>query len=483
MKHFFIWCGLLLSFPAITQEQLGLRLENYAGVNSLALNPTGNLHNPLSWDLNIAGAGIFFENNYGFIRQTNTFDLLKNSESAEFLLADEVEGAVPVNTYLIDFFDIDRRRFAAFNGYVEGPSLAVKIGEQHSVGVFTKLRSAGGTHNTPNVFSYDFYDGQGFNDPFDVPPFDGAVMTWTEVGLNYAFQIPTYSGRLGFGVSLKHLTGYEAGYVENFSTWEHTKVPGSTVSVDNLNSRFGFTTSNLTEDGFEQTKNGTGFGVDLGATLTIDEYEDSYKWRFSAAILDIGAINFNQNAEAHRVDTDSIIFLTSDDYDRYQSVEEVDDIIQQFSEQALGTPSASLQSDEFSLTLPTALSLQADYSFTENIFLNATMVQRVAFGGVGPRRGNLFALTPRFEHRWFSASLPVAVYDWQALRVGFAARLGYLVVGSDDLGSLVGKGDYTGTDLYVALKFNPFELGWGLFDGSGGKRRYGGRGKVKCYDF
>jgi hypothetical protein len=94
-------------------------------------------------------------------------------------------------------------------------------------------------------------------------------------------------------------------------------------------------------------------------------------------------------------------------------------------------------------------------------------------------------VTPRFEHRWFSASLPVSLNNWQSVRVGFAARLGFLILGTDDFGGLFGQGNYNGTDFYIALKINPFNIGGGLFEGFGGvaRRRYGGKGKVKCYDF
>lgn len=484
MKYLFFCYGILLSLSAFSQEQLGLRLENYAGTSGLSLNPTSNLNNPLRWDLNLAGAGFFIENNFGFVSQTNAIVLLKNRDGATFILAADAVGGETEGTYVVDFFDDGRKRFLNMGMYLDGPSLAVRIGDFHSVGVFTRLRSHAGSQNLPNELSYYKYDGKALGDPLNIRPFDGAFMAWSEVGVNYALKIPTYSGSFSLGVSLKRLQGYEAGYVQNFSSWDYLKQDSSQATLVSPDGRFGFTDSNLTENGMEVVRNGTGFSFDLGASLTIEEYEDEYTWRFGAAILDIGAIKFTENAQAHRIDTKTSFTLDAGDYEKYQSIEEVDDIIRQFSQQALGSPSASFRTNTFSLTLPTALSLQADRRLTENVFLNATLVKGVSFGGLGVRRGDLLAFTPRFEHRWFSASLPVALYNWQALRMGFAARLGYLVIGSDDLGSFVGKGDLTGTDIYFALKFNPFALNLNLFgNGGGSHRRYGKKGKVKCYDF
>ncbi|MBK8557306.1 MAG: hypothetical protein IPL65_16755 [Lewinellaceae bacterium] len=47
-------------------------------------------------------------------------------------------------------------------------------------------------------------------------------------------------------------------------------------------------------------------------------------------------------------------------------------------------------------------------------------MQRIPLGRQSLKRPNMLAVVPRFEHRWFSASLPVVVDDWRFLRIGFA---------------------------------------------------------------
>jgi len=37
---------LFLSFPILSQEQIGLRLDNYSGVNGLMINPTQSVTSP-----------------------------------------------------------------------------------------------------------------------------------------------------------------------------------------------------------------------------------------------------------------------------------------------------------------------------------------------------------------------------------------------------------------------------------------------------
>ncbi|HFA48470.1 MAG TPA: hypothetical protein ENJ95_05555 [Bacteroidetes bacterium] len=491
MKNFF--CILLVLSVhgwAFAQAQLGLRLENYAGVSSMALNPATHLAGPLRWDVNLAGAGLFFDNNYAYITGTNSFNLLNNAEDSEFFLAQSDQITIPSNAYMIDFYNDDFKRFFSARTFVAGPSLMVKIGENHSVGFFTNVRMEVSSLNFPNELSYYKYDLQPQLEPFFVRPFSGALISWAEIGLNYGVRIPVQAGYMGFGINLKYLAGYEGGYIENHQQWVHTKLPNDTAIIRQAYGGYGFTFSNLKEKDWKVVRNGKGFGVDLGFLYVIEAYEGSYKWRLGASLLDIGAIRFDRNAQSHTVRNNSSFHLTLRDYDDFQLPGEWEALLRHFSSQATGDSLASFSANNFTVALPAALSLQADYSFNENIFLNALVIHHLPTGAVSPQRGTVVALTPRYEHEWFSVSFPVSLLNWQKVRMGFAARLGYLVVGSDNLGSLLGHSKYSGTDIYAALKLNRIRFGggWQLFGGKlfGGEAKtdyHRRRGKVKCYDF
>ncbi len=480
-KFLTVFALTILCLNLFSQEQLGMRLSNYAGVNSLPLNPAGNLSNPLSWDVNIAGAGAFFENNYAFLQQTNTIELIRHRNDAVFVLAEEVEGPVRPNTFVTDFYDDNRQRFVNFSSFVTGPSFVVKIQDKHSFGLFTRFQSRASTQRIPSVYSYYNYDRREFFDGFNVGEFDGAAMSWSEVGLNYALKIPAHYGAFGFGVNVRILQGYEAGYFENMGTLQQAKIPGDVVSLGQINGRFGYTTSNMEGEEFQIQRNGSGLAVDLGFIQLFQETDDGYRLRLGASIIDLGYLNFNENAVSHRFVTDSAT-IDLNDYQQFNQLEDVDEAIRLLSQDVLNDPAASEKGSAFRMVMPAAVSIQADYSFTPNIYLNALVLQRFYAGGTGVKRGSLLALTPRFEHRWVSASLPVSVYNWQDVRLGLAARLGLLVVGSDNLLSWVGQESYTGTDFYIALKVNPFDLGL-YFGGANGNRRYGKNKRVKCYDF
>lgn len=470
---------LLLGFSSLAQQQLGLRLENYAGASSLSLNPTGHLSNPLRWDLNLVGAGAFFENNYAYLRSTNTLDLLRHRNSAEFVLAADLEGPTGDGVFVVDFFDNSRKRFGHYQTYVEGPALALQLGESHAVGIFANLRGAGGSQNIPNQYSYYHYDGWPLQNAFEVGKLQAAFMNWSEIGLNYAYKMPTDLGFMGFGANLKFLQGWEAGYIESLEPFDHTKLPNNTISISAPHSRFGYARS----DAPISERNGSGLAFDLGFTAVWDEHDNGHRLKIGASLLDIGYLRFDKNAQAHRVSPDASITLALDDYEGYSSIDDVDGIIRQFSQQALGDSAASRVDDAFRLSTPAALSLQGDLGLTEFLYVDALLVQRLPTAHPAPQRGNLFAVTPRFQNRWFALSLPISLYNWQDLRLGLAARLGFLVIGTDHLGAWVGNGDYTGADFYFAVKVNPFQIGAGQGAGGGDRRRYGKGGRVKCYEF
>jgi len=484
MKFLSLLFLLTIATHAISQEQLGLRLENYAGVSGIANNPAANLSNPLPWDINLVGAGFYFDNNYFFIKNTNALDLLKNGPSSSFYLATEVPQPAPSNTYVVDFNNDGHKRFFSINTYVAGPSFVARFGENHSAGLFTNFRVVGNTLDVPNEFSFYKYDSRSFFDPFTVKPFEGAFMSWSEIGLNYAYKIPTYGGFMGLGISLKRLTGYEAGYIQNLRTWEHTKLPDDAINISNAFGRYGLTTSNLSNSGQSISPNGKGFSFDIGFVKVVEERENGYRYKLSFALTDIGFINFKKNAQAYVVENPGTFQLSSKEFEKFDNIEQYNDVLELFSQQALGDSLASFAGSQFQLALPAAISLQADFGLTDHVYINGAFFNQLPTKVLAPRRESVLAVTPRFEHRWFSASVPVSLLNWQELRLGLAARLGFLTIGSDKIGSLIGRSDYSGSDVYVAIKINYFDLGLNLFRNmGGGKRGYGNSKNAKCYNF
>ena len=477
---------LLVAQVNQAQYQLGLRTERFSGASGIFFNPTAQLYNPLKWDLNLAGAGAFVSNSYTFIRQTSATDLLFNlNDNTDLIKAENVEGGVAQDTYIIDFNSTKRKHYATVLGYVDGPALSVRIAGKHAVGLFSRAAFLGGSQSVPAVFSYYPYNDRPFFDTFPVPVFQGAAMGWKEFGINYAYKRSTWYGSLSFGINLRKLTTYEGAFIESERRFQYTKLPDDAISIENASGSFGFTTRHLHADEFKPRKSGNGWAFDLAVTALIDEDEEgNYQWRLGVALLDLGRAYFT-SAQKHHIGIEPSATISLSNYMKYTNqLMHLDEIARQFSYETMGDSLASLIGNRFNLALPASLSLQADYSVNELLYFNASLLQRLPTRLPSPQRGNILAFTPRVEHRWFSLSAPLVLYNWSSLRLGLAARLGYLVVGSDHIGSLFGHKNFYGTDFYVALKFNPFDLNLGWFGGASASGiRLRQRGKVKCYEF
>lgn len=75
-----------------------------------------------------------------------------------------------------------------------------------------------------------------------------------------------------------------------------------------------------------------------------------------------------------------------DDYDNFDLPEDIEPTIRTLSENALADSLATFDDNSFKVALPTAMSLKADFGFTENIYLNALLVHRLPTATVNAQR-------------------------------------------------------------------------------------------------
>lgn len=479
MRLFFILIAtLLLSNTLIAQEQLGLRLDNYSGINTILINPANSINSPFKWDINLGEISFFAANNYVFLENTNVLNILSrlpNIDAVDRPSIDE-ETTLTSQTLIADFFDNKKKHFVTVSGSFVGPSALVQLPNRQTVGLMTRARVGVAAKGLSPSLSYYTYYNRPFEEEFSIFPFQGSVMSWSELGLHYSKGFSTYDGEAVVGLTVKYLQGYESAYFQNKDRLRYTKFPDDIISTTAADIQFGLTTSNVNDEAIAVQRNGQGIAFDLGFNFLITEYDDEYKWKIGASLIDIGRIRFDKNAQQHIVQRDTTLTIIADDYEFAEEITDLDGVIRLFSEQVLGDANASFDQDNFRLWLPAAFSMQIDYAFTNFFYLNATLIQRLAFQSPSLVRGNLLALTPRYESRWISAALPLSVYNGQQLRVGAAVRLAFLTIGSDHLGSIFTRSDFSGSDFYLALKVNPFRI-------NVNKRGKRNRGKVQCYDF
>ncbi|NRB46195.1 MAG: hypothetical protein HRU41_00880 [Saprospiraceae bacterium] len=466
---------------SFAQEQLGIRLDNYAGINATLFNPAGHTTMPFSWDLNLIEGSQFIDNNYAFIRNARVPNLFNSN--LDIVLGPRVGNDTPLKTdqYAVDFFDDGRKRYIFNSSRYVGPSFFFRVAGQHYIGLVTGGRFLlGGNGLTDNLSYYPFNRRPDF-EPFSVDPFRIGMVGFEEIGLNYAFRKPTAVGNFSFGITAKYLRGYEAAFVISADEYEMTRLPENGLFGDGVHLEFGYTDNLIREDVDRVSPLGSGYSVDLGFVYTIGGEEGAYDWKFSGALMDIGQLKFNKQTNVHLVNPDEPAIVDGDNYSFFDSGEEVNAVVELFSLETLGDRQASLVNDAFNIWLPSRLNLHVDKAIWDNdLYLGMVIMQTINPGSITVPNGNLVAVVPRYESRWIGASMPVSMYNLQKFRVGLSLRLPFLTIGTDHLGSWITPTDLSGTDFYIALKINPFRIGGGGNSPFPNRR---GNDNIPCYKF
>ncbi len=476
---FIILFYLLKNTFLIAQEQLGLKLDNYSGVNAIALNPAGSATYPLSWDINLVGVGATFHNNLSYIEKAS---IGKAARNANNIGPDPALNIFYDKKAVLEYnFKNKSQYYGSMSARVMGPSFIVKLNNGHSFGLFSGVRALISSHNLPKILNPYEMNKIKRGQTFDVDPFKSGGLVWSEFGVNYAFKIGgDTEGGLTLGANLKYMQGLQAFFIENKEGTKLARISDDTFRVDGAIGNLGFTNNYNTD---LSKPNGKGFGFDIGAVLTTIANDDRpYEWRLGASILDLGKIKITKNTEVHDITLKEAILIEKKDFETLNADDPLTDALRRLNRKAYNNPNQTLKGNAMSFGLPSALQLQADYAFTKKIFLNTFLIQRIPLGNV-IERDNLLAVTPRYETRWLGASMPISIINYQQLRVGLAARLAFLTIGTEHLLSFMTNSNLYGTDFYFALKLNPFNVG-NFSKGKKGSNSNWGKGKkVSCYKF
>lgn len=468
--------SICYSSSLFAQEQIGLRLDKYAGVNGIQLNPANGAFHPLSWDLNLGGAGIFIENNFVFASPTNLIHLAKNPNDLYFMDPTNENTAPSSASIIVDYFNGPKERMVQTTATVLGPSLMVNFNGKHSLGVFSEFNvSLGGFDIDRDINPYDLSKIEETGH-IDIERFQMSGMAWAEYGVHYSYATEMYLGKVSIGGNFKLLRGYDAFYLDVAQPIVASRDSNNVIDVSDIDVSFGFTNKTLTTESISTQPIGSGYALDLGASWIFDLDEDNdYRYKLGISILDLGKINFDKWTENYHIVANGV--NTNIDATPFENLTTREEVLDELSNQVLGDNSSIRAPAGISMWAPTTLSVQGDFQITKGVFVAGMLNQRIRFSKEAVKRNNTFALFPRIEKRWYSLGFPIVINNWQDFRLGTTARIGFLTVGSDNIGSLFGQSTLTGTDLYFALKFNPFNIN--LF-GKGGKSK--GQ-PIKCYKF
>lgn len=441
-------------FNVKAQSFIGFLTENYAGVNSVILNPANIVDSRFRADINLVGMSVFVGNDY---YNMNIVKAIKE-DNYDF---EAISRYTPKNN-----------NNGEFNVDVMGPSFMFNIDEANSIAVFTRSRTFLAVNGIDGRGLYGIGAGEDFI--INQIDFNAFGQTWAEIGFSFArVLVNEKENFIKGGITLKYLKGGGSSYVIARNISLNYDADGSLDSG-------GGTTGSISSTGqvvlgrfddfewdnyeYELPKRANGLGMDIGIIyewrpnhgsykarkvwpnrLTYKE-QNKYKLKLGVSITDIGYINYRNGIE-------DVFDVTNTNVSEETFVN--DDNLYNILNSAYTLTSSSIG---YNTILPTALHLNADWSFTNNIYLNfntdLSLTSKNKFDTSSIT--NIVSLTPRYESKWFSAYMPLNYVQYAGFQVGAGLRLGPLYVGSGSVFTNLLSNKSKGANFYAGLKIPLF---------------------------
>lgn len=486
--------SITITISLFGQDMLGVLNSNNAGIYNIGINPSSMTTSKLYMDYNLFSMNMAFETNYIFIKNTDFKDWIFKSITPVYYTSENESRS----------FDIYRDggpKEGFLNIKIQGPAAMINYGK-HSFGASLSFRSNSTFTNLPQEmanFLYEAidYDVQHKIDYSHDTPIKAGSLSYTELSLSYAYIFQRYKWDFwSAGISIKPLFG-NAGFYTNLNTVDYRIQHDDTAYIYNADFEYAYSAPiNYNDNGFPEGPLIRGFGVavDIGITyqyttkghqnsmvssLCDQRYED-YNIRVGFSLLDLGLVNFNKKSERREYLETSTIWYESTDTLPTGTMNEINAKIDHYFS---GTASKVTKDDNFKIYTPPAASLQIDYHWKQNYYVNATVIYGFSLGEAYLKRPSIVALTPRYETNRFEVSLPISVYEWKIgkPRVGIMVRFGNFFIGSDKLNSIIGFADFTGMDFYGGLRLNLSRtLGMNYYKGNCGNSQ---ARDIEMFDF
>lgn len=435
----------------------GLVNSNYAGVNGVLVNPSSFTDSKLYLDINLATAGVFFNNNYLYVAKNDYYlwylfnnPIIFPKHDGNKVLYDQYTG-----TYKNGYANIR----------IMGPSAMVNYG-RHAFGFQESYRIAASVKDVPFHVAKLMFDGTGYKpqqgNEYHADPFRFAAMSWAEVGLTYSYVLTTTKmTHLSVGATLKRVMATQGAYITNHSL-DYMIPNNDSLIVRNINAEVGYGMYG------DKLFKGRGWGADFGFTYKLkpngnppmtsfrkmcqQTYND-YSLKVGVSLLDFGIIRFNKNSEVHEYKASTTNTFTGMEEVRIRNINQFrNELDYRFFGDT--DPEISKVKDKFSISLPTALSIQTDIKLKRYWYFNTSFFYGLQSSRTYIRRSTQLSFCPRYERRYFEVNMPVSLYELKYPRVGFSIRLGSITVGTDKLAGLFDYSDFYGLDIYASVKLS-----------------------------
>lgn len=429
-----LFCFFGSFFYARSQSYFGFRDDNYAGIQGVLFNPSAIVDSKYRADVTIASASATAQNDLYGVNFAEIFD-----------------GGYDLDTDAKKKFKPNNR--GNFNVDILGPSFMMNINPQHSIGVFTRVRSITNLVDVNGQLVDEVNKDIDASNSFLISGGNpnGVYNSWAEIGASYGTILLDHDVHfLKAGITIKYLMAGVNGYINgnNLSVAFNKNIADPALSSYNSTGTLKTAASYDYENGKDPEFDlaSAGVGLDLGFTY---EYRTNchtcignrYKLKAAIAVTDIGKLNYKNLTENTYDLTGNV---TQDDIDN------ADDVFKFFD-----TYYTKISSRKgVKANLPTALHTNFDWNIDNKFYLNLSgdfgLVDAKKINGTAI--ANSVTFTPRYETRQFSFYVPVTYMQYSGTLIGTGFRAGPLFIGSGSLISNLFSNNSKAANVYVGLK-------------------------------
>lgn len=457
---------LLFVNHSTAQETLGFKLGSYAGVDRIYLNPASSQSSAFAWEANLASLHAFLFTDYAFIRRTSVLSLSQIENLQVLGLRSSVTENPSITSVIFDLDGGDKLLSAHIE--IGGPAIVSNFFFDTKIGIFTKIRANASSGQISENFGVYELNSSFSSEIISFKKNQISGMFWRELGFHLSKRLDIAD----VGINIKRLDAYE-GFYASVDSDQNINYSNGILEVgsNELGGGFGYTKNGAYTNKFQlrdTNDHGKGLSFDLGVRFDVNEFS------LGISLIDLGFINFKNHVDNYAL-PDNYTDFNVDPQD-YVDVNTLEELVDQIETDSPFEPFFNHQG--FMIGTPAGLNISADYPIDKNLFISASLTQRLKLMKLSTIRDNSLSVVPRYQSKWISAYLPVTVYNYSQLRIGAAARFAYLTIGSEDLMSIFRDTDFRGSDIYVRLSVTP------LFKIKRKKRS----GKIsgsdaKCYEF
>ncbi len=438
-----------------SQDFLAFSNDNYGGVTSMFYQPANIVDSRYKFDMEFIGASTRIENNWWSL------------DPAVIYRFDSFKDTNFVNKYFSPIDNKDNKyAFQSFEARIL--SFSLNLSDKSAFGFSIRSREIINFNNL-DADAADLILSKN-NVPslagqnLDFKDMSQSAVAWAEYGLTYSqVLMDNHTHFLKAGITAKLLQGMGAIYLyEKDLNYQYQNQDTAFNVIGDI--RFG-ATSNF-EDllqykfaaipaiggdfGFvyEYRPHYSKYKYDMnGKTNLWRKDQNKYLFKIGFSILDIGSMKFEKQYGSNDfyINQDTLAFSSI-------NVDNVTDLAD-----SINANGQVVSNDKyFKFRLPTTLNLNIDYRIANHFYINLSGRYALNQGIKHYTKSNYLnsvSLTPRYEARWFGASLPMRYNQFKEFNIGLGLRLGPLWIGSNNLLGVTGlQKTITSADLYIAIK-------------------------------